>query len=208
MKLTGLLFACVLAGSAVPAIAQERAKSVHGPGMEMVELLAQYAKSSGKQFAIDPRVRGDVPMAGIDPARLTHAQLLAILDLHQLAVIDAGGILAVVPDADGRQLPTPIYPDAAFQALDHELVTLLAQPKNLCAAFLVPVLRPLMPQAAHLAAEIQTNVLIINDRAANARRIAALVDQLDQRGGGKKDCPSPGGFQTFTPAPAPAKSAG
>jgi general secretion pathway protein D len=67
-------------------------------------------------------------------------------------------------------------------------VTLLVQPKKVCASYLVPVLRPLMPQAAHLAAEIQTNMLIINDRAGNARRIASLVDELDRRGSGTKDC--------------------
>jgi type II secretory pathway component GspD/PulD (secretin) len=61
-------------------------------------------------------------------------------------------------------------------------------PKNVCSPWLVPVLRPLMPQAAHLAAEAQTNSLIINDRAANVRRIANMVEQLDKRGKGIRDC--------------------
>jgi general secretion pathway protein D len=72
--------------------------------------------------------------------------------------------------------------------MDFELVTLLVQPKNICVNMLVPVLRPLQPQAAHLAADLQSNTLIINDRAVNARRIAELVTQLDKRGPGKKDC--------------------
>ncbi len=112
----------------------------------------------------------------------------------------------VVPDANARQLATTTYTDAGFKAADYEIVSLLVTPKKVCANQLVPVLRPLMPQAAHLAAEVQTNTLIINDRAINARRIAGLVEQLDRRGTGAKDC-TPSMMQA-PPAPPPAKPAG
>jgi general secretion pathway protein D len=207
MKIPCVLSGCVFAMVSLTAGAQDGSKAAGSrAGIEIVELIARYAKNSGRAITIDPRVRGDVLLAGVDAARLSQEQLLAVLEQHQLAAIEAGGILAIVPDSDARQLPSPIYSDADFKALDHELVTLLVQPKKVCASYLVPVLRPLMPQAAHLAAEIQTNVLIINDRAGNARRIAALAARIDQAGEGKKECPSPGGF--VTPAPAPAKSAG
>lgn len=197
MKVSGLVSACLVAAVSVPTMAQEGPNSgSNRAGMEVTELVTRYAKSAGRPFTVDPRANSTVLLAGIDAAALSHAQFLAILDMHQLAVIDAGDMLAVVPDAEGRQFPTPIYSDGGFKALDHELVTLLVHPKNVCAAFLVPVLRPLMPQAAHLAAEIQTNMLIINDRAANARRIAKVVEQLDLRGPGTKECPGAAGAAT------------
>ncbi len=208
MKLIGLLTACVIAALPVAAFAQDGSKAASTrPDIEIGDLIARVAKSSGKQFVIDPRVRAQVPLAGLDPARLTYEQLLAILDVHQFAVTESGGVLAVVPDANARQLASPTYLDLNFKALDHELVTLVVQPKNVCAAYLVPVLRPLMPQAAHLAADVQTNTLIINDRAVNARRIAGLVEQLDKRGTSRKECPSPGGSTTMTPATPAAKPA-
>ncbi len=208
MKLTGLLTACALAAVPVAVFAQDGSKAASArPDIEIGDLIARVAKSSGKQFVIDPRVRAQVPLAGLDPARLTYEQLLAILEVHQFAVTEAGGVLAVVPDVNARQLASPTYSDMNFKALDHELVTLVVQPKNVCAAYMVPVLRPLMPQAAHLAADVQTNTLIINDRAVNARRIAGLVDQLDKRGTSRKECPSTGGFTTSSPATPAAKPA-
>ena len=208
MKLIGLLTACAIAALPVAAFAQDGSKAASArPDLEIGDLIARVAKSSGKQFVIDPRVRAQVPLAGLDPARVTYEQLLAILDIHEFAVIEGGGVLAVVPDANARQLASPIYSDLDFKALDHELVTLVVQPKNVCAAYMVPVLRPLMPQAAHLAADVQTNTLIINDRAVNARRIAGLVDQLDRRGTSRKECPSAGGFTTSSPAAPAAKPA-
>jgi general secretion pathway protein D len=192
----GLLMALPIAASA-----QDAAKISGGSGgMDLDELIARFAKRTGKQVIIDPRVRAQVPLAGIDPGQLTHEQLLAILDVHQFAMVESGGIYSVVPDANARQLPTPVFSDVNFKAGDHEIVTLLVTLKNSCANYLVPVLRPMMPQAAHLAAEVQSNTLIVNDRAVNARRIAGLVEQLDKRGKGAKDCMPPAMGSPAAPA--------
>jgi general secretion pathway protein D len=55
-------------------------------------------------------------------------------------------------------------------------------------AHVVPVLRPLMPQAAHMAAFFQSNTLIISDHAANARRIVDMVERLDKASPGDQKC--------------------
>jgi general secretion pathway protein D len=207
MKLLGVLTLCAMTTLPFAASAQDSSKiATTSTGIDAVELITRFAKRTGKQFAIDSRVRAQVPLAGIDPGQMTYEQLLAILNIHQLAVSESGGVLAVVPDASARQFPTPVYTDKGFKALDHEFVTLLVQPKNVCAAFMVPVLRPLMPQAAHLAAEIQTNTLIISDHAVNARRIGELIEQLDKRGTGRKECPAPA--MAAPAAPTPPKPAG
>ena len=187
MKVKSVLTICGLAMLSAGAIAQEGAKT-SGGGVEISDLVESVARRTGKQFVLDPRVRAQAPLIGIEPGEVTYDQLLAILSVNMVVVVESGGIIAVVPDANARQLPAPIYTDVNFKAADYEIVNLLVSPRKVCANFLVPVLRPLMPQAAHLAAEIQTNTLIINDRADNARRIAGMVDALDQRGTGVKDC--------------------
>lgn len=199
MKLSAVLAVCALVVvSAAPAQESSKVTSTAG-GIEIGELIARYAKRAGKQIVLDPRVRAQVALAGIEPNEISYDQLLAILSVNMFSVVDSGGILAVVPDANARQFPTPIYTDVNFKASDYEIVNLLVTPKRVCAAQLVPVLRPLQPQAAHLAAEVQTNTLIINDRAVNARRIAAMVEQLDKLGSGAKDCQQ--SFWTASPKP-------
>jgi general secretion pathway protein D len=161
--------------------------------MDILELIDRVARRAGTQFVVDPRVRAEVPLAGLDPAKVDYERLLAILRVNQFVAVEDAGIVLVLPDANARQLDVPTYTDLKFRALNDEIVTLVVQAKNACAAQLVPVLRPMMPQAAHLAAEVQSNSLIISDRSSNARRIAVLFEKLDQATSGKRDCAVKGG---------------
>jgi general secretion pathway protein D len=168
--------------------ADEPPRSTNTQYADILELIDRVAKRTGKQFVVDPRVRADVPLAGLDPAKVDYERLLAILRVNQFVAVEDGSVVIVLPDANARQLDVPTYTDLKFKALNDEVVTLVLQAKNACAAQFVPVLRPMMPQAAHLAAEIQSNSIIISDRAANARRLGSLFEKLDEATSGKRDC--------------------
>ncbi len=154
--------------------------SASGSDIEMADLIAKVAKRTGKQFIIDPRVRAQVSSVGLDFEKVDYAKLLAILAIHQFAAYESNGVVKVLPDAVARQLPIPVTSEVPTKALDDEYVTVMFQAKNMCTAHAVPVLRPLMPQAAHLAASPQANTLLISDRAGNARRIVDLAERLDR----------------------------
>jgi general secretion pathway protein D len=49
------------------------------------------------------------------------------------------------------------------------------------------VLRPLMPQAAHMAAYPAGNILILSDRASNVARVMRLIKRIDQQGDNEVD---------------------
>ena len=52
--------------------------------------------------------------------------------------------------------------------------------RNVSAAQLVPILRPLIPQYGHLAAYPSANILIISDRANNVNRMLRIIQRIDQ----------------------------
>jgi general secretion pathway protein D len=192
-------FACSLAALlALPALISAaepptppRAPNAYGPDIEMMDLIDRVAKRTGKQFIVDPRVRAQVSHAGLDIEKVDYPRLLAILNVYMFAAYEADGVVRVVPDANARQLPIPVTTEIPPGALDDEYVTLILTAKNMCMAQAVPVLRPLMPQAAHLAAYPLSNSLIISDHVANARRIVDLVDRLDKAAPAAQKCPPP-----------------
>ena len=162
------------------------------PVIPIGDLIERVARRTGRQFVVDPRVRAEVPTAGLDVERVDYDRLLAILRVHGFIAVQEKGFATIVPDAGARQLPVKTYYDLAFKEGDDELVTVLLTAKNVCAAQVVPVLRPLMPQAAHLSALPQANALIINDRAANARRIGEMLEKLDRLAPAGARCGSDG----------------
>ena len=157
--------------------------------IEMADLIGKVSKRTGKQFIIDPRVRAQVSRVGLDIDKVDYAGLLAILTIHQFAAYESNGVVKVLPDASARQLPIPVTNEVPANALDDEYVTVMFKAKNMCTAQAVPVLRPLMPQAAHLAAFSQANTLLISDHAANARRIVDMAERLDKAAPAGQKCP-------------------
>jgi general secretion pathway protein D len=179
----------MLVSAAEPAASPNVAASSHSDdGMEMTDLIAKVAKRTGKQFIVDPRVRAIVSNTGIDLEKVDYGRLLAILTIHQFAAYESNGVVKVLPDASARQLPIPVTSEVPTNALDDEYVTVMFQARNMCAAQSVPVLRPLMPQAAHLAAFPQANILLISDHAGNARRIIDLAERLDKAAPAGRKC--------------------
>ena len=163
------------------------------PQIEITELIMQVAKRTGRQFIVDPRVRGEVPLLGLDPARIDYPQLTAILRINQFVAYESGGLTKVLPDANARQITGPVGNSVNPKTADDEIVAVVVQVKNACAMQLVPLLRPLLPQAAHLAASPQGNALVISDRADNARRVLDLIERLDRLAPDKAGCPEQGG---------------
>jgi len=158
--------------------------------IEIADLIGKVARRTGKQFIIDPRVRAQVSKVGLDIDKVDYARLLAILTIHNFSAYESNGVVKVLPDAGARQLPIPVTSEVPAKALDDEYVTVMFQARNMCTAQAVPVLRPLMPQAAHLAAFPQANTLLISDHAGNARRIIDMAERLDRAAPVGQKCPA------------------
>lgn len=144
----------------------------------VLHLISNLAKRTGKKFVVDPRVRSDVILIEANPATLSYADFLAVMQVHGFAAVESGGIVRVVPESAARHLPTPIVSGTEMRP-DAEYITRIIPVKSMPAAMLVPVLRPLVPQQGHLVAVACSNVLILADTFGNARRIESLVQSLD-----------------------------
>ena len=133
---------------------------------DIVQVSEAVSTATGKNFIIDPRVRSSVTMLSstpMSPAAFYEA-FLAILEVHGYVAVPAGNVVKIIPDANARQVPSIDLPDHVSATSD-EIVTQVIDVKNVNAAQLVPILRPMIPQYGHLAAFPGGNLLIISDRA-------------------------------------------
>jgi general secretion pathway protein D len=150
---------------------------------DLTQVIQAVSEVTGKNFIIDPRVNAKVTMLSTTPmsAPAFYEAFLAVLQVYGYAAVPAGKVIKIIPNTDARQLPSLDLPNAVSSSSD-ELVTQIITMKNVSAAQMVPLLRPLIPQQGHLAAYPGGNMLIISDRASNVSRIMHIVERMDESG--------------------------
>jgi general secretion pathway protein D len=134
---------------------------------------------TGRPMIVDPRVRANVTLYNTTPLSPDefYQLFLQMLQVHGYMAVEAGTIVQILPDANARQ-----EVGSGFEGEGADIVTQTIQLANVGAAQLVPLLRPMMPQYAHLAAHPSANILILSDRANNLARIVDIVRRLDRVG--------------------------
>lgn len=148
------------------------------PTVELPPLLERVERESDKRFLVDGRLGTRIYLAGVEPNDVTYPVLLSILRANGFAVFESEGFVNIVPDGNIR-FHGPVVQEDDPSIPSELYITRVLRPVNIEAVQLVPILRPLLPQAAHLAAHGSSNQLLIMDRYENVQRIAEIVRLLD-----------------------------
>lgn len=167
----------LLAGVSVIASAAEPV-TLNLKDADILALVELVADATGRNFIVDPRVKGTVNV--ISPRPLDKDALyqvfLSVLKVNGFVAVPSGDMVKILPDTSAR---TEAEFGAVTQSLGDGLATQVVKVDNVPAAALVPVLRPLLSKDAHLAAAPASNTLVMTDTAANVARLAQIVRRMD-----------------------------
>ena len=137
------------------------------------------AAITGRNIVVDPRVKGTINLSTDRPVAPAAAynQFLATLRLSGFTVVDAGGLLKVVPEADAKLQGGTVSsgPPAGGSQIVTQFFRLNYEP----AANLVPILRPLISPNNTINVNPGNNSLVITDYADNLQRLARIIGALD-----------------------------
>lgn len=162
---------------ALPAFAQTW--KINLMNADINAFVSEVADITGKNFAVDPRVKGNVTV--ISNKALNRDQVYdlfqGVLNVNGVVAIPSGNTIKLVPDVNAKQSGVPF--DFRNKARGDGVVTRVIWLANTNPNDLVPAIRPLMSQFAHLAAVPGTNALIVSDRAGSIEQLAELVRSLD-----------------------------
>ena len=148
---------------------------------DITQVIEAVAAATGLSMIVDPRVRAQVTMLSSTPMSpdAFYEAFQALLQVHGFVAVPSGDVIKVIPDSNSRTMPGRDLPDQVSASSD-EIVTQVVSVTNVSAAQLVAILRPLMPQNAHLAAYPASNMLILADRANNVNRMVRIIRRIDQ----------------------------
>lgn len=159
---------------------KEQTWTVNFKETDILELIRFVGKASGKTMIIDPKVKGKVQVISAQPVNRDelYELFLSILEVHGFAAVESGEVTRIIPSKDARSSPVPVVSKFA-NSQSSEVITEVIQLENISAAKLIPVLRPLAPQQAHMAAYAPSNAIIISDTTANITRIKQVIKSID-----------------------------
>jgi general secretion pathway protein D len=174
-----VLLLSLLAPLVQPALAQDY--TVNLKETDIQELIKFVAEATGTTIVVDPAVKGKVRVISSKPVSSSELYdlFLSILEVHGYTAVRSGGVVRVIQSKDARSSPVAVRSTEAKIGSD-EYVTQVIRLDNISAAKLIPVLRPLVPQQAHMAAYAPSNAIIISDVSANIDRIREIIESMDQ----------------------------
>lgn len=146
--------------------------------IDIKNFIMQVSELTGKNFIIHPSVNGKISVVSAKPLskKEVYKVFLSVLEVHGYSAIPSGQVIKILPSRNAKHnnLPTNV------ESSGSQMITMVVHVNNVSATQLIRVLRPLMPQQAHLTAYNATNSLIITDRADNVKRLIKIVKRIDQ----------------------------
>ncbi|MDH5648239.1 MAG: hypothetical protein OEY67_01180, partial [Gammaproteobacteria bacterium] len=171
-----------------PAAAKESKPRKNADGMlfnfqdaDVQAVIKTISQITGKNFVLDPRVKGKISIISAKPVSKTAAYQIFLSALKAQGFTTAlvnRDTLKIIPVGEGKQNASLTSED--FSRGGEQMISQVVVIQHGSATELVPLLRPLMAPTSQLSAYAPANALIITDYADNLGRLLNLVNQIDQ----------------------------
>jgi general secretion pathway protein D len=147
---------------------------------EIQGVVKAVGQMTGRNFLLDPRVKGQITIISARPVMVTAAYqiFLSALKAQGFTAVPGIGVTKIVPTSEAKahaEVNMSGDPRGGEQIVTHVLIV-----QHTSATQMIPLLRPLMSPTSQLSSYDQANALIITDYADNIRRLLRIVEKIDQ----------------------------
>lgn len=161
----------------------ETIESFDFPNVEITDVVKAISELTGKNFIIDPGVRGKITI--IAPSKITVAEaykaFLSALAINGFTVVPSGSFLKVKSARNAQRDNIETYSGSYYPNTD-QMITRIIHLKHISADQLNKELRILSSKDGEMNAYPQTNSIIISDWGTNIDRVMKIINQLDVPG--------------------------
>ena len=147
---------------------------------EIQGVVKAVGQMTGRNFLLDPRVKGQITIISARPVTTTAAYqiFLSALKAQGFTAVEGIGAIRIVPTTEAKanaEVNMAGEPHGGERIMTHVLIV-----QHTSATQMIPLLRPLMSPTSQLSSYDQANALIITDYADNIRRLLRIVEKIDQ----------------------------
>lgn len=180
----GLRFALLLLPASLAlAVASSRAAeeelTLNFVNADIESVVRAVSQISGRNFVIDPRVKGTINIVSGKPIgrQLAYQVLVSALRLQGYAVVEGPAATKILPEADAKSQATPLIRPGG--ARGEQIVTQVFPMRYESAVQMVAVLKPLVGNSQSITATGASNALIVTETADNLLRLERIIAAID-----------------------------
>lgn len=161
----------------------ETIESFDFPNAEITDIIKTISELTGKNFIIDPGVRGKITI--IAPTKITVAEaykaFLSALAINGYTVVPSGSFLKVKNARNAQRDSIETY-SGAYYPNDDQMITRIIHLKHISAEVVNQQLRILPSKDGEMVVYTPTNSIIMSDYGSNIDRVMKIINQLDVPG--------------------------
>lgn len=161
----------------------ETIESFDFPNADITDIVKAISELTGKNFIIDPGVRGKITV--IAPSKITVAEaykaFLSALAINGFAVVPSGKFLKIRSARNAQRDGIETYSGNYYPNAD-QMITRIIHLKHISAEMVNRDLRILTSKDGELSPYTPTNSIIVSDYGSNIERIMKIISQLDVPG--------------------------
>jgi len=182
-KAMGAFFASFLLFSYACLTTAEDTLSVNMREADIRAVVQWMSEETGKNFVLDPRVRGKITVLSSQPMTRTEAYhtFLAALEVYGFSAIEQRNTVRIVPDSAAKTTSSDVIEAFKDQAPSHR-VTHAIKVTGVSATDLATLLQPLIPATGHIGASAEANMIVVADSAQNVERLKRIIRSIEQQG--------------------------
>jgi len=145
---------------------------------ELRDIVEEMSGILGTTVVLDPRVSGRITVMSHKALDREGVRRLfySVLDAHNFTVIDEGDRVLITPVTEAK---TRAGNGVAKNATASQYVTQVVELNTSSAADIAGLVRPLVSTNGYVGPSVSANALVVTDTAANVKRIARVIGQLD-----------------------------
>lgn len=153
---------------------------------DIQSVIKAISQLSGKNFVIDPRVKGTINIVSDKPISKSDSYrvLESALRMQGFATVEADGVIKVLPETDAKTYGMKTFSEnAKSKNAGDQVITKVFLIEHGSATQLANTLRPLIAPNNSIATYQGSNALVITDYASNMVRISKIINQLTTSAG-------------------------
>lgn len=175
-----LLHACLLLcclASPLPGLAASEEMTLNFVGADIESAVKAIGQITGRNFVIDPRVKGTINIVSGKPVSrdLAYQVLVSALRMQGYSVVEGGAVTKILPDADARLHAGPV----GGRGLGDQITTQVFHIRYESAPQVLTALKPLVGPNQSITANAGSNTLVVTDAADNLRRLERIIASID-----------------------------